>query len=222
LGVPSPCISVPSPPRPNGTPAQWHPRTRAQWAMGAQPRARTHIPSSLHNVYYATRFWAPEHWTLAPRAPRSTAARTAAPTRRCTAAPQHRCTAAPLHRTPHHAPPPPAPPGTPRGPTGPHGPPMGESESRRHGRGGVVRGGLPYAYREKRHFPDAGSYTSPIYKPNMRPICAYMRPICAQYAPICAQYAPNMRLYAPNMRLYASVCPYPCGGRFISPEKPKK
>ena len=146
---------------------------------------------SLHNVYYATRFWAPEHWTLAPRAPRSTAARTAAPTRRCTAAPLHRSTAAPQHRctapriTPHRH-------QHPRAPRAarPAPPPMGGSESRRHGRGGVVRGGLPYAYREKRHFPDAGSYTSPIYKPNTRPLCAQYAPICAQYAPICAQYAP--------------------------------
>ena len=205
VGVPLPVSPSPFPspaqwqpaPRAPGTPAQRPPRTAlppAPWRNGRrQPRACMYIYKAIcHTAYYATRFPHPARGNGHPAAPhRRTRAprRSSAPPRPAPPhpAPQHR-TAAPTRRS--YAPQPPAA-ATGHRPTGP--PPVGGSESRRRGWGGVVCGGLPYAYPEKGHFGDAGHICA-LYAP-------YMRPICAPYA---------------------SVCTYPCGWYFISPEKPKK
>ena len=165
----------------NGTPA---PGRNGQWAPGL---VRVRISPLVYITYIMRRGFRTR--TLDIGTPAHRAAPQHRTLHRSTAPPLHpapRCTAAPHPAAPQHPAAPTrrsTPPGTPHGPTGP---PMGVSESRRHGGGGVTCGGLPYAYPEKRHFRDAAAYTRPIhapYAPHTSPICAFMR----LYAPLCAR-----------------------------------
>ena len=227
---PFPPLPGPMAPLRNGTPA---PGRNGQWAP-SPARVRISPLSPLVYITYIMRrgfghpnigHWHPAHPAAPQRAPQHL--RAGAPLQRSTAAPQHRCTAPRITRHRHQHP------RAPRAARPAHTAPLWGYRSP-GGTGGaawcagdspmrIVKSGIS---RTRGHIQ--APYTSPIrvpYAPNMRLYASYKpntRPLCAQYAPICAQYASLMRPICAYMRLYASVCPYPCGGRFISPEKPKK